>query len=188
MTAPSLVRMATIEGAKVLGMGQETGSLEVGKQADLILLDLDRPHLTPLYNPCSHLVYAASGADVDTVFIAGRLVMRRRKLLTLDWEEIRNGSGKSAEELKRGEGMRTEDEGVRRDRGRGGFATNQPPASRDLVFFSIQPAVFSDEAHEPDPAQVFLDQPRRSPGDPHQGLGIAVSDRDHQSPLGGQLV
>jgi 5-methylthioadenosine/S-adenosylhomocysteine deaminase len=89
LTAPSLVRLATIEGAKVLGLEQETGSLEVGKQADLILLDLNRPHLTPLYNPWSHLAYAASGADVDTVFIAGQLVMRRRKLLTLDWEEIR---------------------------------------------------------------------------------------------------
>ena len=65
-----------LEGAEVLGLEKEIGSLEVGKQADLILIDLNQPHLTPLYHPFSHLVYAASGADVDTVFIAGQMVMR----------------------------------------------------------------------------------------------------------------
>ncbi|MBI5584032.1 MAG: amidohydrolase [Deltaproteobacteria bacterium] len=90
MDAPSLVRMAALGGAEVLGWEKEIGSLQTGKQADLIIIDLDRPHLTPLYNPYSHLVYAASGADVDTVFIAGRMVMRRKELLTLDWKEIRN--------------------------------------------------------------------------------------------------
>jgi 5-methylthioadenosine/S-adenosylhomocysteine deaminase len=89
LESSALVRIATLGGAELLGMENEIGALEAGKQADLILIDLDRPHLTPLYNPFSHLVYAASGADVDTVFIAGRMVMRRRKLLTLDWEEIR---------------------------------------------------------------------------------------------------
>ncbi len=87
--ARSVLKMATIKAAEVLGMEEEIGSLEVGKQADLILIDLNQPHLTPLYHPYSHLVYAASGADVDTVFIAGQMVMRRRRLLTLDWEEIR---------------------------------------------------------------------------------------------------
>jgi 5-methylthioadenosine/S-adenosylhomocysteine deaminase len=90
LSAPFLVRLATIAGAGILGLEKEIGSLEVGKQADLILVDLDRPHLTPLYNPYSHLVYAACGADVDTVFIAGRMVMRGRELLTLDWGEIRD--------------------------------------------------------------------------------------------------
>jgi 5-methylthioadenosine/S-adenosylhomocysteine deaminase len=86
----SVVEMATVQAAGVLGLEKEIGSLEVGKQADLIMLNLDQPHLTPLYHPLSHLVYAASGADVDTVFIAGKMVMRQRRLLTLDWEEIRN--------------------------------------------------------------------------------------------------
>ncbi|MCU0579016.1 MAG: amidohydrolase [Desulfobacterota bacterium] len=90
LSAPSLVRLVTITGAVILGLEQEVGTLEAGKQADLILVDLDRPHLTPLYNPFSHLVYAACGADVDTVFVAGRPVMRRRELLTLDWREIRD--------------------------------------------------------------------------------------------------
>ena len=89
-SARTVVEMATVQAAGVLGLEKEIGSLEVGKQADLILLNLDQPHLTPLYHPLSHLVYAASGADVDTVFIAGRMVMRRRRLLTLDWEEIRD--------------------------------------------------------------------------------------------------
>lgn len=89
-SARSVVEMATLKAAAVLGLEKEIGSLEVGKQADLILLNLDQPHLTPLYHPISHLVYTASGADVDTVFIAGQMVMRQRRLLTLDWEEIRD--------------------------------------------------------------------------------------------------
>ena len=88
--ARTMVELATVKAAEVLGLEKEIGSLEVGKQADLILLDLNQPHLTPLYHPFSHLVYAASGADVDTVFIAGQMVMRQRRLLTLDWEEIRD--------------------------------------------------------------------------------------------------
>jgi 5-methylthioadenosine/S-adenosylhomocysteine deaminase len=89
LAAPTLVRLVTGGGAELLGWENEIGSLEVGKQADLILVNLDQPHLTPMYNPFSHLVYAASGADVDTVFVAGRMIMRKKKLLTLDWEEIR---------------------------------------------------------------------------------------------------
>jgi 5-methylthioadenosine/S-adenosylhomocysteine deaminase len=64
------------------------GSLEPGKKADLICLDLNRPHLTPLYNIYSHLVYAASAADVTLSVINGRVVMRDRKVLTLDVERI----------------------------------------------------------------------------------------------------
>jgi 5-methylthioadenosine/S-adenosylhomocysteine deaminase len=90
LDAHSVLEMATLKAAEVLGLEKEIGSLEVGKQADVILLNLEQPHLSPLYHPFSPLVYAASGADVDTVFIAGQMVMRQRKLLTLDWEEIRD--------------------------------------------------------------------------------------------------
>jgi 5-methylthioadenosine/S-adenosylhomocysteine deaminase len=100
MEARSVLEMATLKAAEVLGIEKEIGSLEVGKQADLILLDLNQPHLTPLYHPFSHLVYAASGADVDTVFIAGQMVKRRRKLLTLDWEEIRERVIKISREIR----------------------------------------------------------------------------------------
>ncbi len=88
MDARTVLRMATIEGAKVLGMEKITGSLEVGKKADIIIIGLNEPHLTPLYSEYSHLVYAASGADVDTVLINGRIVMENRKLLTIDENEV----------------------------------------------------------------------------------------------------
>ena len=88
MDARTVVRMATIEGAKALGMDKITGSLEVGKKADIIIIGLNKPHLTPLYNEYSHLAYAAGGADVDTVLINGRLVMENRRLLTIDETEV----------------------------------------------------------------------------------------------------
>jgi len=88
MPAQVVLEMATLGGAKVLGMEKEIGSLEVGKKADVILVDLNRPHLQPIYNLVSHLVYSATGADVRDVIIDGKLVMENRKLLTLDEEEI----------------------------------------------------------------------------------------------------
>ena len=88
MDAQTVLRMATIEGAKVLGMEKIIGSLEVGKKADIIIIGLNKPHLTPLYNEYSHLVYAASGADVYTVIINGKVVMENRKLLTIDEDEV----------------------------------------------------------------------------------------------------
>lgn len=84
MDAQTVVRMATIEGARTLGMDKITGSLEAGKKADIIIIGLNKPHLTPLYNEYSHLVYAAGGSDVDTVIINGKLVMENRRLLTID--------------------------------------------------------------------------------------------------------
>ena len=88
MNAQTLVEMATIEGAKVLGLEKITGSLEVGKRADLIVIDTNKPHLVPMYNPYSHLVYAASGHDVTHSIIDGNIVMEDRRLLTLDVEDI----------------------------------------------------------------------------------------------------
>jgi 5-methylthioadenosine/S-adenosylhomocysteine deaminase len=88
MNAQTVVRMATIEGARALGMERTTGSLETGKKADIIIIGLNEPHLTPLYNEYSHLVYAMSGADVDTVLINGKIVMENRKLLTINEEEV----------------------------------------------------------------------------------------------------
>lgn len=84
----SVVEMATIGGAKVLGLDSMIGSIEKGKKADIILIDLGRPHLAPLYNPYSQIVYAVDGSDVETVIIDGRIVMRDQKILTVDEEEI----------------------------------------------------------------------------------------------------
>ena len=86
--AERVVEMATLGGARVLGLADRIGSIAPGKEADLILLDMNQPHWTPLYNPFSHLVYAASGADVRTSIIGGRIVMRDRRLLTLDAENV----------------------------------------------------------------------------------------------------
>jgi len=86
--ARRVLRMATLEAARVLGLEDQLGSLEVGKRADIIVLDLDVPHLIPVYDITSHLVYAAHANDVRTVIIDGCVVMRDRELLTLDEGEI----------------------------------------------------------------------------------------------------
>ena len=88
MPADVVLQMATLGGAKVLGLDQEIGSLTVGKRADIIILELNCPHLLPIYNFASHLVYAATGADVRDVIIDGRLIMQDRKLINLDEEII----------------------------------------------------------------------------------------------------
>ncbi len=88
MPAETVLEMATSGGARVLGMEAEIGSLAVGKKADVIVVDLNRPHLQPIYNVVSHLVYAATGADVRDVIIDGKIVMQNRKLLTLDEDRI----------------------------------------------------------------------------------------------------
>lgn len=84
----SVLKMATIEGAKAIGLGEITGSLEVGKRADIIILDTHKPHLVPMYHPISHLVYSATGADVRDVIIDGNIVVRDRKITTLDLDSI----------------------------------------------------------------------------------------------------
>jgi 5-methylthioadenosine/S-adenosylhomocysteine deaminase len=88
MNAETTLRAATIGGARALGAADRIGSLAVGKRADCIVLDLNQPHLIPLYNVPSHLVYAARGNDVIHSVIDGRVVMRNRKLLTINEEAI----------------------------------------------------------------------------------------------------
>jgi 5-methylthioadenosine/S-adenosylhomocysteine deaminase len=88
MPARQSLSMATLQAARVLGLEDRLGSLEVGKCADLIVLDLDVPHMVPVYDITSHLVYAAHSSDVRTVIIDGRVVMRDRELLTLDEGQI----------------------------------------------------------------------------------------------------
>ncbi len=88
MDAKTVLRMATIAGAKALGIDDQTGSIEAGKYADLIIVDMKKPHLTPLYNHYSQLVYAASGSDVNTSIIGGNIVMHERKLIHVDLPSI----------------------------------------------------------------------------------------------------
>jgi 5-methylthioadenosine/S-adenosylhomocysteine deaminase len=86
MDAETTLKCATLNGARALAAEPEIGTLETGKKADLIVLDLDQPHLVPLYNIPSHLVYTARGGDVIHSMINGRLVMKQRHLLTMDEE------------------------------------------------------------------------------------------------------
>ena len=84
LPAATALEMATIQGARALGLERQIGSLEAGKRADLVVVSTSIARLTPMYDPVSHLVYAAHGDDVRTVMVNGRLLMRDRKMLTLD--------------------------------------------------------------------------------------------------------
>ncbi|MGB2669511.1 MAG: amidohydrolase family protein, partial [Candidatus Acidiferrum sp.] len=88
LDAKSVVEMATIDGAKALHMEKEIGSLEAGKKADIILIGLEEPNAVPMFDVYSQLAYALKANDVETVVIGGRMVMRDKKLLTLNEQEI----------------------------------------------------------------------------------------------------
>ena len=88
MNAETVMKMATSRGAKILGLENEIGTIEKGKRADIIVLDLQSPHMIPLYNPISTLVYSANGGDVKDVIVNGRVLMKERIFMTLDPEEI----------------------------------------------------------------------------------------------------
>ncbi|MFH1671998.1 MAG: amidohydrolase [Pseudomonadota bacterium] len=101
MDARTVVEMATINGAKVLGMDRLVGSLEARKKADIIVIDIRKPHLTPMYNVYSHLAYAVTGNDVTTVIIDGQVVMEACILKTLDLEATMNTVNRIADEKLR---------------------------------------------------------------------------------------
>ena len=86
--AEMALRMATTGSAAALGLQDEIGSIQAGKKADLVALDLEQPHLTPVYDPVSHIVYAARGGDVRFVWVDGRMVVKDRLVLTVDEAEI----------------------------------------------------------------------------------------------------
>ena len=89
INAKQAVEMATINGARAIHLDKEIGSLEVGKRADLIIVGMNSPHQTPLYNVYSHLVYATKASDVETVIINGRVVMRSRVARTINEPLVR---------------------------------------------------------------------------------------------------
>jgi 5-methylthioadenosine/S-adenosylhomocysteine deaminase len=88
LNARAVVEMATIDGARALHMEKEIGSLEAGKKADLIVISLDEPNAVPMYEVYAQLAYALKGSNVETVVIGGRVVMRDRKLLTVNEEQV----------------------------------------------------------------------------------------------------
>ena len=105
MPCTQVLKMATNNGAFALGMGKEIGSIEVGKKADIILVNLRSTRFEPVLlgemsNLESNLVYAAHGDNVDTVLIDGKIVMKNRKMLTIDEEEVIEKATKALQSVK----------------------------------------------------------------------------------------
>ena len=98
--APVALEMATIGGARALGLEDRIGSIESGKRADLVIVSMQSARQTPLYDPVSHLVYATRGDDVRTVLVNGRVLMRDRKVLTLDETQVLAEARKMAESVR----------------------------------------------------------------------------------------
>jgi 5-methylthioadenosine/S-adenosylhomocysteine deaminase len=98
--ARKALEMATIDGARALGMDREIGSLEAGKRADVIAVSMTSPRQTPMYDPLSHLVYVTRGDDVRTTIVNGRVLMRDRKVLTLDEPRVLNEARALADKVK----------------------------------------------------------------------------------------
>ena len=97
--AYDILKMATIEGARVLGLDDEIGTIEVGKKADLIFINTNKTHLYPENDVCTNLVYSANGADVDTVIIDGKLIMQNRKLLNINEKQVKKNIAKVVKRL-----------------------------------------------------------------------------------------
>lgn len=94
--ALAVLRMTTIDAARVLGLERDIGSIETGKLADLIVVDTNKPHLTPMYHPISHLVYAARGSDVCHSVINGRVVMEDRQMRSMDMDKVMDEARRQA--------------------------------------------------------------------------------------------
>jgi len=101
MPAAAALEMATIGGARVLGMAGRIGSLEPGKRADLIVVRMDAVRQTPLYDPISHLVYVTRGDDVETTVVNGRVLMEGRRVTTLDEPAVLKEAQEMAEEVRK---------------------------------------------------------------------------------------
>lgn len=99
LPAYEVLKMATINGAKALGLEKDIGSLEVGKKADIILVDLSKPHLRPVHSICANLVYSARGGDVDTVIVDGRILMENRQVKSLDEQPVMDKAERTASDL-----------------------------------------------------------------------------------------
>lgn len=99
INAYEILKMATIEGARVLNLDHEIGTVEVGKKADLIFINTNKTHLYPENDLCTNLVYSANGSDVDTVMIDGKLIMQNRKLLTINEKHVKKNIAKVVKRL-----------------------------------------------------------------------------------------
>jgi len=105
LNAKSVVEMATIDGARAIHMDKEIGSIEPGKKADLILISLNEPNAVPMYDIYAQIAYSLKGSDVQTVVIGGKVVMRDRKLLTIDELAALEKAREYGKRVKRSLGM-----------------------------------------------------------------------------------
>jgi 5-methylthioadenosine/S-adenosylhomocysteine deaminase len=105
LNAKAVVEMATIDGARALHMDKEIGSLEAGKKADLVLISLREPNAVPMYDVYAQIAYSLKASDVDTVVIGGRVVMRDRKLLSVDEPGVLEKAREYGESVKRSLGL-----------------------------------------------------------------------------------
>ena len=99
MPSNEILRLATIEGAKAIGMENEIGSLEVGKKADIVIVDIHKPHSTPLLDPVSTLVYSSSGTDVHTVIVNGEILIEGGKLTRINENDILQKAQQAADKV-----------------------------------------------------------------------------------------
>jgi 5-methylthioadenosine/S-adenosylhomocysteine deaminase len=107
MPATKVLEMATKGGAEAMGMKDEIGSIEPGKRADIIILDIDHAHAAPTENVnlISRIVYEAKAADVETTIVDGRILMHERKLTSIDEEEVIREANKALERVLRRAGV-----------------------------------------------------------------------------------
>ncbi len=98
--AKTTLEMATIGGARAMGMERQIGSLEPGKRADVIIVSMNRARQTPMYDPVSHLVYVTRGDDVQTTIVHGKVLMRDRRVLTVDEPAVLNEARQWAEKVR----------------------------------------------------------------------------------------
>jgi len=101
LDAITVLKMATVGGARVIGLEDKIGTIEPGKKADIIIVDTNTPHMTPMYNPYSQLVYSATGGDVRDVIVNGKIVYRDRCFTALDRDEVINEVKKITRRLAR---------------------------------------------------------------------------------------
>jgi 5-methylthioadenosine/S-adenosylhomocysteine deaminase len=101
LPATVALEMATIRAAKAVGMDREIGSLETGKRADIITVSMKGARQTPMYNPISHLVYVSKGDDVQNTIVNGRVLMRDRKVTSLDETNVLADARAMAERVRK---------------------------------------------------------------------------------------
>lgn len=100
MGAEKAIEMATINGAKTMGLEGEIGSLEVGKKADIVIFDTRRPEWRPMHNEVHNLVYSASGESIETVMIDGKIIMEKRNVLTMNEKEVLAGLDETIKDMR----------------------------------------------------------------------------------------